>query len=353
VAVVLLIAGLGSGFVRMLGPVPEQLVEGHTVFTALQTTYVTSATANAHFAAAVAVLIRDFHHNTVIHNSRFPGVLWFNDQYLVECGENGLGDSTPGCASSSTLVNTKTVRYPCGAAMAVRAGDPDPRNGTFDATTYVGTYHITDPNNHAWDVDKWSLGGELVWTVPLTDRFANYNDTSTTSDCGMDSGQGFTYNAVLYFELQDLTITGAKNHTAGSTDRAQDTNGCQVGAFNYKTGAYEWPCPANDDDREGDSHDFNPGNSFPSQNSVARGNHGGSADCTGDAAPDPDCHATARIDIYYGGLNAPTSRNYLLFEAEGSAAPFYCEPDIKTCNQGDYEAQAWLDTGFYQVPPNP
>src|SRR5438128_1058844 len=102
----LLLAGLGSGFVNMLGPIPEQAVEGHTVFTVIQGRYPTSTTENDHFATAVAVLIREFHRNTVALDTRFPGVLWFNDQYLVTCSSS--------CANVKSTV-TKTIRYPCGA----------------------------------------------------------------------------------------------------------------------------------------------------------------------------------------------------------------------------------------------
>jgi hypothetical protein len=106
-----------------------------------------------------------------------------------------------------------------------------------------------------------------------------------------------------------------------------------------------------DDNREGNSHNFNPGKSYPQQTSVGRGNHGGSADCTGDGAPDMDCHATANVQIYFGPGMAPQSRTYLLVDTEGSSAPYYCEPSIKTCNQADWESQSLVDPGIYLTPP--
>ena len=170
---------------------PEQLVEGHTVFTVIEVTRGAEINGTTRFAAAVAVLVREY--TSENRNVRFPGVLWFNDQYLVnpESGEDGVVD----------------YRYPCGGAvMAVNRGDPDPRvnlagvgvtNGgettwtttgsaphdslnatvdpaaatvtaSSDATvtamglaplgttyTYKETYTITDPNDHMWVIDRY------------------------------------------------------------------------------------------------------------------------------------------------------------------------------------------------------
>lgn len=113
VAAVLAMAvpALGAATPIVVPPVPEQLVEGHTVFTVIEIVAVTQ-TNETRFAAAVAVLVREY--DAEVRNQRFPGVLWFNDQYLVN--------------PSSAANNNAAFRYPCGGAvMAVNAGDPDPR----------------------------------------------------------------------------------------------------------------------------------------------------------------------------------------------------------------------------------
>ncbi|MHB8604813.1 MAG: hypothetical protein ACYDCK_06110 [Thermoplasmatota archaeon] len=85
---------------------PEQVVEGHTVFAVIQKQVERNTTQEA---AAVAVLVRE----TISHNNRFNGTLWFNDQFLVP--------------PSNT--HSQDTRYPCGGAvLAVNSGDPDPRN---------------------------------------------------------------------------------------------------------------------------------------------------------------------------------------------------------------------------------
>jgi hypothetical protein len=113
VAAVLVMAvpALGAATPIVVPPVPEQLVEGHTVFTVIEIARVTN-TAEVRFAAAVAVLVREYQASNVAQ--RFPGVLWFNDQYLVN--------------PSQDASNFEAFRYPCGGSViAVNAGDPDPR----------------------------------------------------------------------------------------------------------------------------------------------------------------------------------------------------------------------------------
>lgn len=113
VAAVLAMAvpALGAATPIVVPPVPEQLVEGHTVFTVIEIVAKTQ-TNETRFAAAVAVLVREY--QQAARAQRFPGVLWFNDQYLVN----------PSAANN----NFDAFRYPCGGAvMAVNAGDPDPR----------------------------------------------------------------------------------------------------------------------------------------------------------------------------------------------------------------------------------
>src|SRR5581483_7387960 len=188
-AVVLLaVPTLGAAAtISITTPTPEQLVEGHTVFTVIQT-YTNTTNSSSQYAAAVAVLVRDATNTN--SNVRFPGVLWFNDQYLVNP------------SSGATKAN---YRYPCGGAvMAVNRNDPDPRmtlvyannqtisqnpqgNGIYAAILGVGygannstvgfdgssvytdgtitalrgadykeSYFITDPNDHYWIIDRYN-----------------------------------------------------------------------------------------------------------------------------------------------------------------------------------------------------
>lgn len=113
VAAVLVMAvpALGAATPIVVPPVPEQLVEGHTVFTVIEIVAVTQ-TNETRFAAAVAVLVREYQAEE--RAQRFPGVLWFNDQYLVNPYQDANED--------------QSFRYPCGGAViAVNRGDPDPR----------------------------------------------------------------------------------------------------------------------------------------------------------------------------------------------------------------------------------
>src|SRR5260221_11219859 len=116
-AVLMVVPALGAATPIVAPPVPEQLVEGHTVFTVIEQVK-TTAQSQAEYAAAVAVLVREA--TAVIQNDRFPGVLWFNDQYLAD-------PIKPDNAQTST-------RYPCtGAVLAVNAGDAEPRAAPWAA----------------------------------------------------------------------------------------------------------------------------------------------------------------------------------------------------------------------------
>lgn len=146
VAAVLVMAvpALGAATPIVVPPVPEQLVEGHTVFTVIEIVRATRTT-ESRFAAAVAVLVREYEANQ--RAQRFPGVLWFNDQYLV----NPLQQAAENAA----------FRYPCGGAvMAVNAGDPDPRVAILRA-------NAEDPAIAAEIDDPAAPGTPLV--VPVSD----------------------------------------------------------------------------------------------------------------------------------------------------------------------------------------
>lgn len=355
-AFVLLVPTIAAGAI-FANPVEEQLVEGHTVFAVVQITGNATET-HVEFAAAIAVLIQE----TTITRSlnRFPAVLWFNDQYLTltPTGSGGGGSARQ--------------RYPCtGAVLAVNSGDPDPRligPAGFNGVTYVESYFITDPNDHSWNVDKWLVNDSFVWTVALRDYQPGYSqeDDGTCrgtvySDriCGdavvtyqrcrgntyrnlpdgapgryvQDPGangqpyRAVSYNAVLYFLLEDLGVpNGPKNHTHGSTDWQDDVSGCHSPPA--PGSGRTWPCPNGDDGREGNSHPYNPDDFGPYRTWDGWDNHGGSDDCTGDAAPDMDCHATRLIDVYFGVAAEPILRTYRVLDVQGSTAPYHCHSEF-------------------------
>ena len=410
--VMMLVAGLGLAAPIVVPPEPESLVEGHTVFTVLEQVN-RNAVDREEYGAAVAVLVREICWDE--RSFRFPGVLWFNDQYLVN----------PKRASADTSVK---YRYPTtGAIIAVPRGDPDPQTvpGAFSAANYVETYHIKDPNDWDWDVDKWVVNGRPVWTVAINNNGAGYatpdnggstpqcdfegsargdsnlcagmsvlpwdyenrpspyNDTPSAdrrdrttcstpvrnvlggASAGSRNGEhgynypcggkdtapkatcsSLQYNGLLFFFLADLTVANTtKNHTAGSTDRANDVSGC---ASNTPKPGYpdhfSWSCPGGSDAREGNSHAYRPSpspaqfNSWPWMTSSGRNNHGGSADCTGDGLGDQYCHATRDVDIYYGVAALPprTPATTVINDREGMTAPYHCHETTNWCNQRDF-----------------
>jgi hypothetical protein len=348
--------------VSYANPVVEQLVEGHTVFSVVEVARAKERTQADEFAAAVAVLVQETTHRPALAN-RFAGVLWFNDQYLTE-------------SSSSYRTQRPERRTPCtGAVLAVNAGDADPRAGgtaAFHAGTYVESYRVTDPNDRLWHVDKWNLSGRPAWTVAIMDNEAGYSvpdngscrgATVSERECGDavlqprfcspasfvtrfgpdgmpgryaedpgDHGLAYrprVYNALLYFLLEDLGVDAApKDHRTGSTDWSQDGAGCHPPVPGSDR---TFPCPGNDDDREGNSHPYNPGGTWFTRQWAGIDNHGGSADCTGDGVPDADCHATRLIDVYFGVAAAPPARVFpRVDDLVGSSAPYHCH-DTMTC----------------------
>ena len=436
-AVLIIVPGLGATAAIVVPPEPEQLVEGHTVFTVIQTMDVADET-QERFAAAVAVLVRE--HIVDQKMFRFPGVLWFNDQYLVCPGYTT--DNKP-YASGTCPANDARIdpvpRYPCGAVIAVNAGGAvptDPVSGMphvpADAT-YVESYKVTDPEDKVWNVDKWLWNGAPMWSVavgagsgsealygtpddgtttcgsvtggegatgcllpfvdntprdyPIFEKDPVYNDSKwttidgnrhegrgdvlglgcvpTTTDSYMATGDqsptryGFPcgtpqqscpnrliYNAVLFFFLDDLTAAGAnKDHTDGSVDYNSDVSGCDDRAVYLE----KWPCPAGDDNREGNSHPYNPINprdettQWPFNLAEGRNNHGGSCDVgqVGETYESDYCHATRNIDIYFGYKAAvlPVQRNWVVYDTEGASAPFHCHEDVKWCNEEDFSSQ--------------
>ena len=198
---------------------------------------------------------------------------------------------------------------------------------------------------------------------PLRCNDAEYTGTN---------GNAVSYNALLYFILEDLDVAGGvKNHNEGSADSTTDVSGCHdtdpfygtdegpsptsltdsegqpdpsagttdtngmhptlTGRDNTTSGENRgrWECPNADDNAEGNSHPYNPfsaGLVCPNCAGQSQG-HGGS----GGGA---NLHATRNVDIYYGAAPAPTVRSMYITDFEGSTAPFHCEgqPTIGACN---------------------
>ena len=440
-AALLVLPAVGAAATIAVPPVPEQLVEGHTVFTVIEVRNATNIT-QEEFHAAVAVLVREIEQR--VNANRFPGVLWFNDQYLVN--------------PTSSLSRVVEARYPCTGAVLgvdVTAADPRPNAGTVNPLhvdlggNYVESYHITDPNDRVWDVDKWLITGDFVWTVAMKNNQAGYNvpddgesNCAPYSDMGCDvpgvndimyeaflgdgesdtrdntvkqgsdtdaggfckyrykdpatNGYGYPcgqdddgiadppnghyncpnlqYNALLYFRIQDLASAGdAKDHEPGTADSTDDVSGCHPSygwygeGGEYPGGGYSgpggsapprvWPCPDGDDDREGNSHPYNPELPWPLMSYAGRYNHGGSGgDCDGDGVVDQPtedidgvtrrndytgdylCHATRNINLYFHHWQAPTLRDYYLIDVVGSAAPYHCHDAREVCDFGEFVA---------------
>lgn len=328
-AAALLLAGGGAATVLIVPAVPETLVEGHTVFVAIDTIRI--GTREERFAAAVAVLVTERVRNEFAQ--RFPGVLWFNDQYLIDPQEPRR--------------STTQDRTPCtGAVIAVNHGDEwavDQDLGgryTLIDPVYNESYLITDPNDRTWFVDEWfTAAGPRAWTIALHNDQIN-SAKPDDGKCNKGAyGGGFgggsvRYNALLYFRLDHLTVPDEpKNHTVGGDDRVFDAAACHPSPTN------RWPCPGGDDDAEGNSHRASPAYPVPR---AGRGNHGGSADCDGVVR---GCHATRNILIFYGYVTPPVLRNYFLIDAEGRFAPYHCHDD-PLCLPEDAE-----NTVFVEPPP--
>lgn len=360
-AILMVVPALGAATPIVVGPpTPETLVEGHTVFTVIEqvTSPPPGGPADVEFAAAVAVLVREAtYKDDGGANTRFPGVLWFNDQYLVD--PRGDGNAAPPVEY--------TYRTPCtGAVIAVNAGTADPRvapGGSIDPLvwTYVESYQITDPNDRTWTVDKWATAlGALLWNTPIMNNELGRNTPDDDTNCravseselpsgipcvtggsgnqgGVPYAPGFTglspgrcedaayttsngnaitYNAVLYFELSDLTVAaGVKDHSVASTD----VSGCHATDPVFASGGGgQWPCPGLDDNAEGNSHAYNPFGDGVCPICAGQGNHGGS-----DLAATPNVHAMNSIDLYYGAAPTVAVRTFAVLDVVGSAAPYH------------------------------
>lgn len=373
-AALLVLPAVGAAATIVVGPVQEQLVEGHTVFTVIEVRNDTNVT-QEEFHAAVAVLVREVRND--VDASRFPGVLWFNDQYLVP-------------PSSSGVAAEQSVRYPCtGAVIAV--GDTygaDPRVEFTDANPlspgYVESYLIRDPNDHAWSVDKWSGANGFIWTVAILGDDTGYSTgwDSTDDSCNpyedmgncdlfalngnipgpggaVGSGEGaavapgpagewcsyryrdpgehdettgigmgypcgqdgvhvncenLQYNALLYFRMSDLVTSGGIDHNPSSTAYKSHISGCHPTYGSYGS-ERKWPCPtaAQNDDMEGNSHPYNPELPWPLMSYDGRNNHGGSADCDGDGVADGPTDPSYSGVPYTGDYNCHETADIMIY----------------------------------------
>lgn len=183
---ILLLSSLGAATPIVVPPVPEKLVEGHTVFGLIDIVSVVNET-EAEFAAAVAVLVREY--QAKHRAARFPGVLWFNDQYLTDPYQ-AEDDAYPGRRSAG---RNAEWRYPCGGAvLAVNAGDPDPRvaiaqmNGTYPTHPLVdrrfnGSSYEQYPAGSDQDGNNFSwIDLEFNLTDPTNPYARAYSDTLRT-----------------------------------------------------------------------------------------------------------------------------------------------------------------------------
>jgi hypothetical protein len=211
VAAVLVMAvpALGAATPIVVPPVPEQLVEGHTVFTVIEIVAAT-ATNETRFAAAVAVLVREYQADN--RAQRFPGVLWFNDQYLVNPEQN--------------VQNRANFRYPCGGAViAVNAGDPDPRVVIAQVSTPRVQADLPDGvDDRTGDLNVGGIGpvtygddnqayNQPPWAQPSSPGPYTYNNDYAW--IGMDGGTLNLTNPSFTGSVYSDTVLGA---TLGGID---------------------------------------------------------------------------------------------------------------------------------------
>jgi hypothetical protein len=203
IAALLVVPSFGVADPIREAPRPEELVEGHTVFLtidAYQFDPGSNDTAPALAGPTAPSLTPEAQGVFQQRWERYAGVLWFNDQYLSNADLRstsgfGAGETMRSeyAAALAVLVRAddgRGIREPCGGAvLAVNAGDPDPRmlmasidgsdpvtgdsseravigvkTGEPDAFTdgpilapfeYMESYRLTDPNGHAWIIDKY------------------------------------------------------------------------------------------------------------------------------------------------------------------------------------------------------
>jgi len=233
--------------------VTEQLVEGHTVFAVINATIcikrapgggkaeavdcpvvgplfnnATDLEARVNMTlqrmgAAVAVLVRDRSKelrpepvpprcatnrdvavSVLLEN---PGVLWFNDQFLVgddlDIVETDVDANVDVCSRSSLFgfAPSENWRFPCGGwIVATQGGNPDPRTFLGAPWQYVETYHIVDPNDHVWDIHKWQFFSPIaIGVIPsFSDAESVPMPDGGTLDTQVSVQSSYGYHLSLY-----------------------------------------------------------------------------------------------------------------------------------------------------------
>jgi hypothetical protein len=308
---VLPLAALSSATVPIAAH-PATLVEGHTVHATLGAA---AAVAPNGLPVKGTPITQPIFAST---ESTFPGVRWFNDQYVVDPLANSGEPRRDFSAGAAVLVSDASGRTPCtGALFVVDHGAADPR-GSLTQESYLESYIVTDPNDRTWNVDRWAspIDGGSVYTVAINDNQDGYNvPDDGTSNCApvrdgvIAHGQGdngltypgretlvpggIQYNTYVFAFTSDLHVAGALvAHQSGGAGRA-------AGAL------------------AGNSHAFDP---LPGLLRSPASSHGGSDGAAG-------THATRQVDLYYGATDAPLVRQFRLVDStEGSLAPFGGDP---------------------------
>lgn len=117
---VLMMAIPGVAYASDATSVTSEIVEGHTVFAAVEDESQTN------FAAIAGIAAK---------RTTIGGVLWFNDQELI-----------PASVASEIAAGAYVI--------ATEAGDDDP-DSHLDAA-YAESYQFTDPNGRTWIVDRYT-----------------------------------------------------------------------------------------------------------------------------------------------------------------------------------------------------
>jgi len=196
------------------------------------------------------------------------------------------------------------------------ADDGNSNCNPFIDNPSAGYYEPTNPGNnggasYCYDGNP-ALFGETPGGGCAYDAYNSTFDKSTK----VQYHNYRRYNAELVFYMEDFvsgftpnyaktTVKGGKLHGNAS----DDTNGCESQAGGAKPWT-EWYCPSGNDNKEGNSHPFNP------------------TDNGGGKLKD-HAHDTAFVDLYWYGSSRPAPepavRNYRIFDVEGSGAPFHLQ----------------------------
>ena len=401
----------------------ETLVEGHTVFAVIQATlcigdygetteYVASCSypgdsdfdvswdvrANVtvqRLGTAVAVLVRDrvkpytpppvapeCSNNRDVVATLFyenPGVLWFNDQFLVgddlDVLEVDVDANVDVCQKEANIVfNDQDLvwRYPCGGwVFATQAGNPDPRS-YIALFNYQESYRIEDPNGYVWIIDKFGLGPTIGTVVPYQDEMQDLGIDEDAPGYDYDDGADGDLRAVVgsydggqlgyylaYYNLWTVPVMGLDTQDQGPT------SGANCAPYADTASHDETPYGDGGDDTtrlynavlffffedlvsdvagvkvhgEGQADDGDTSGCQPTAGGYATEwecGAGRTDDMEGNSHPfNPNSadsgpahiHPTARVDLYFSNVaaNSPADadRVYAVYDTVGTAAPFH------------------------------